>query len=140
MDRQFIDEQYGQLQQQVQQTTGEISALAEKLKAAAQSGDEDAREWMLDLKEIALAIQAGQKRLPRRSRPYMPSAPLPHEQQSPWGGAPSAQPWSSSPQPVYPQQQHPRSTGGRLVGLMNSGSARAVAMGAIFGSFGRRGL
>jgi hypothetical protein len=64
MDRQFIDEQYGQLQQQVQQTTGEISALAEKLKAAAQSGDEDAREWMLDLKEIALAIQAGQERLP----------------------------------------------------------------------------
>lgn len=159
MDPQVIDQQYGQLQQQAQQTAGGISMLAEKLKAAAQSGNQDAREWMLDLREIALAIQAEQNQvtaLLQALHAFVAGqggspAPLPDEQPPPWRGGPPAQPWSGSPQPAYPPQQQPGSTGGMLGGFMNSGFGRAVAMGAgfgigddlinsIFGGFGQRGL
>ena len=34
-----------------------IQALAGKLQAAAAAGDTNAREWMLDLKEVALGVQ-----------------------------------------------------------------------------------
>jgi hypothetical protein len=58
MDVQTIDGQYQQLQGQAQQTVQELKDLATKLQAAAQAGNQDAREWLLDLKSIALAIQA----------------------------------------------------------------------------------
>ncbi len=64
MDIQTIDNQYNQLQSQAQQTMMELQALARKLQGAAQAGDQNAREWFLDLKSIALAIQAEQIRLP----------------------------------------------------------------------------
>ena len=44
-------------QQQAQQTGSLIAALAGKLSTAAAAGDPNAREWGLDLKEIALAIR-----------------------------------------------------------------------------------
>ena len=60
MDIQTIDQEYQQLQGQAQATAQEISTLAGKLQSAAQSGNQDAREWMLDLKSIALAMKAEQ--------------------------------------------------------------------------------
>lgn len=39
------------------QTATLIQALADKLASAANAGDQNAREWGLDLKEIALAIR-----------------------------------------------------------------------------------
>ncbi len=60
MDIQTIDGAYQQLQSQAQETIGEIKDLAGKLQAAAQGGDQNAREWLLDLKGVALAIQAEQ--------------------------------------------------------------------------------
>jgi hypothetical protein len=58
MDIQSIDNAYAQLQQEAGQTSQKVQALASKLQADAQSGDQNAREWMLDLREIALAVQA----------------------------------------------------------------------------------
>jgi conjugal transfer/entry exclusion protein len=79
MDIQSIDTQYSQLQEQSRQTASEISTLADKLRPAAQSGNQDAREWMLDLKEIALAIQAERTRLARScSRCTASSRTRPH--------------------------------------------------------------
>ena len=57
MDPQTVDQSYAQLQQQAQQTTSLIQTLASKLQAAAAAGDTNAREWMLDLKEITLGVQ-----------------------------------------------------------------------------------
>ena len=57
MDPQTVDQNYAQLQQQGQQTAALIQALAGKLQAAAAAGDMNAREWMLDLKEVALGVQ-----------------------------------------------------------------------------------
>ena len=58
MDIQTIDSNYSQLQAQAQQTVAELKELAQKLQTAVQAGNPDAREWFLDLKSIALAIQA----------------------------------------------------------------------------------
>ncbi|HQT72651.1 MAG TPA: hypothetical protein PLV07_02690, partial [Acidiphilium sp.] len=63
MDIQTIDTQYDQLQGQAQQTAGQLKALAQKLQAARDAGNQDAREWLLDLREIALAIQAEQNQV-----------------------------------------------------------------------------
>jgi hypothetical protein len=60
MDIETIDQQYQQLQGQAQGTAQELSGLAEKLQRAAQAGNQDAREWLLDLKSIALSFKAEQ--------------------------------------------------------------------------------
>ena len=60
MDVQTIDQQYQQLQGQSQQTAQALQLLGGKLQAAAQNGDQQAREWLLDLKELALAFRSEQ--------------------------------------------------------------------------------
>jgi len=57
MDTETVDRQFSALQQQAEQTASLIAALAQKLSTAAGGGDVNAREWGLDLKEIALAIR-----------------------------------------------------------------------------------
>ena len=57
MDTETVDRQFSALQHQAQQTATLIQTLADKLSAAAGAGDPNAREWALDLKEIALAIR-----------------------------------------------------------------------------------
>jgi len=57
VDTDTVDRQFNALQQQAQQTGSLIAALAGKLSTAAAAGDPNAREWGLDLKEIALAIR-----------------------------------------------------------------------------------
>lgn len=60
MDVDTVDQNYTQLQQQAQQTGQLIQTLAGKLQAASGAGDPNAREWLLDLKEITLGIQQEQ--------------------------------------------------------------------------------
>jgi hypothetical protein len=54
VDTETVDRQFSALQHQAQQTGTLIQTLADKLATA---GDPNAREWALDLKEIALAIR-----------------------------------------------------------------------------------
>lgn len=137
MDIQTIDQEYRQLENQSQGTVQEISTLADKLQAAAQAGNQDAREWLLDLKSIALAIKAEQSQVTlllqalhafvanQAPAMQMPSAQPP----GPW-----AQPTSVPPsyQPGYGQPQ-PGGAGGMLSSFLNSGFGRAIEMGAGFG-------
>lgn len=60
MDVATIDNEFAQLQTESQQATQAISDLAQKLQAAAQAGDGNAKEWIIDLKSIALQIQQEQ--------------------------------------------------------------------------------
>jgi hypothetical protein len=57
VDIDTVDPQFSTLQQQAQQTASLIATLAGKLSTAAAGGDSNAREWGLDLKEIALAVR-----------------------------------------------------------------------------------
>ncbi len=141
MDIQTIDSQYSQLQNQAQQTVQELKDLATKLQTAAQAGNQDAREWLLDLKSIAIAIQSEQNQVSNllqalhgfvdnqsRAMQQMPQQLPP---QPAWGQAPQ-QPMY--PQQGYPQQGYPQQGGGGLLGeLFNSGFGRAIVSGAGFG-------
>lgn len=137
MDVQTIDQQYQQLQSQAQQTIGELKDLAGKLSAAAQGGNQDAREWLLDLKSVALAMQAEQNQVglllqaihgfvSNQAQAVMQPPP---QQAGPWGNP--AQP------PAYPGGYGAAPMGGGLGGILgsflNSGFGRALEMGAGFG-------
>lgn len=135
MDIETIDQQYQQLQSQAQGTAREISGLADKLQAAAQGGNQDAREWLLDLKSITLAIQAEQNQVGlllqaihgfvanQASAMQAPAA-------GQWAGQPNMPPPGYQPGYGQPQQG---GAGGMLGGFLNSGFGRAITLGAGFG-------
>jgi hypothetical protein len=135
MDIQTIDNQYRQMQDQSQQTVQELRSLAMKLQGAAQAGNQDAREWLLDLKSVALAIQSEQNQVANLLQALHNFVENQNQmqQQGPWGS--QQQPMQQQPYPQqnyggYPQQQQ----GGGLLGqFMNSGFGRAITMGAGFG-------
>ena len=60
MDVETVDQEYQELEQESQQLTQAIQAFASKLQAAGDAGDAQAKEWVLDLKGIALQIQQEQ--------------------------------------------------------------------------------
>jgi hypothetical protein len=133
VDPQTVDENYAQLQQQAQQTAAQLQQLAGKLQSAAAAGDPNAREWMLDLKEIALGMQQeqGQVSLLLQSIHSMvnnhvqnmgqPGYPPPQYQQ------PGYQ------QPGYQQPQYQQGAGGMLQQFLGGGFGRAIVTGAGFG-------
>jgi hypothetical protein len=124
MDIQTIDQQYSQLQNASQQVEQELKELATKLQAESTSGNQQAREWVLDLKEIALAIQSQQQQtmnllqaihgfVANQNQAFGQGYPQP-------GFMPGGAPVATQP------------TGG-LGGFLQSGFGRAMEMGLGFG-------
>jgi hypothetical protein len=141
VDPETVDQNYAQLQQQGQQTTALIQALAGKLQAAAAAGDSNAREWVLDLREITLGVQQeeGQMSLLLQSIHSMVGN---HVQ----AVTPAAQPQYQQPeyqqpqyqQPQYQQPQYQQGAGamggmGTLQRFLGGGFGRAIVTGAGFG-------
>ncbi len=144
MDVQTIDQQYGELQSQAQVTIQQLQTLGGKLQAAAQNGDQQAREWLLDLRELALSFRAEQDHTSALLQSIhglvaTGAGMQPQASGGGWGQSPSQQaPYMQQPQPGYaPQpgygQSQPAQGGGLFGGFLNSGLGRAVAMGAGFG-------
>ena len=132
MDPQTVDQNYAQLQQQGQQTAALIQTLAGKLQAAAAAGDMNAREWMLDLKEVALGVQQeeGQVSLLLQSIHSMVDN---HVQSN---GQPGYQQGYQQQQPGYQQQGGMGGMGGgggMLQSFLGGGFGRAIVTGAGFG-------
>ncbi|MEO8887823.1 MAG: hypothetical protein ABI429_00790 [Jatrophihabitantaceae bacterium] len=140
MDADTIDQNYAQLQQQAQQTTQLIQTLAGKLQAASAAGDTNAREWQLDLKEIALGVrdEEGQTSALLTSIHSMIDN---HVQQV---VAAPPQVAYQQPAPGYQQQQpgyqQPQQAGfagagggGMFQRFLGGGMGRAIATGAGFG-------
>ena len=136
MDIQTIDQQYQQLQGETQQVGQQLQALAGKLQAAAQGGNQDAREWLLDLREVALGIQAEQQQMTQvlqaihgmwqnqaQQAQAMPAAMQP-------GYMPQGMMGQSA---AMPMQQQGGGVMGALDGFLNSGFGRAMEMGAGMG-------
>ena len=144
MDPQTVDQNYAQLQQQGQQTASLLQTLAGKLQTAAAAGDTNAREWMLDLKEIALGVQQeeGQVSLLLQSIHSMVDN---HVQSI---GQPGYQQQQGYQQPGYQQQGYQQGYqpgyqqqggmggmggGGMLQSFLGGGFGRAIMTGAGFG-------
>ena len=145
MDPQTVDQNYAQLQQQGQQTASLLQTLAGKLQAAAAAGDTNAREWMLDLKEIALGVQQeeGQVSLLLQSihsmvDNHVQSTGQPGYQQQ--GYQPGYQQQQPGYQQGYQQPQYQQQGGmggmgggGMLQSFLGGGFGRAIMTGAGFG-------
>jgi len=141
VDPETVDQNYAQLQQQAQQTVAQIQTLAGKLQSAAAAGDQNAREWMLDLKEIALGIQQeqGQVSLLLQSihsmvNDHVQTMGQPGYQQP--GYQPGYQSQYQQPgyqQPGYQQSQYQQGSGGMLQQFLGGGFGRAIVTGAGFG-------
>ena len=145
MDPQTVDQNYAQLQQQGQQTASLLQTLAGKLQTAAAAGDTNAREWMLDLKEIALGVQQeeGQVSLLLQSihsmvDNHVQSTGQPGYQQG-YQQQPGYQPGYQQQQPQYQQQGYQQGGmggmggGGMLQSFLGGGFGRAIVSGAGFG-------
>jgi hypothetical protein len=143
MDVQTIDQNYEQLQQQSQQTVQAISALAQKLQTAASEGDQNAREWLLDLKTITLGFQqeqsqvtlllqaihnfvAAEQQQQQQQQQYQYQAPPPQYQQ------PVYQQPVYQQQPMYQDQGYQQQGGGGFGRFMHSSFGQAITMGAGF--------
>ena len=125
MDIQTIDQQYGQLQTASQQVYQELKDLAAKLQTEAANGNRDAREWVLDLKEIALAIQSQQQQtmnLLQAIHGYVANQEQAYTAAYPAYSGPGFTPAAGPP----PQQAG-------LGGFLQSGFGRAVVTGLGFG-------
>jgi hypothetical protein len=136
VDIQTIDNAYAQLQQQATQTSQKLTALASKLQTAAQSGDQNAREWMLDLREIAIALQAEENQVGSLLQ-AMHGFAVSTMQQPQYAAPPQY-----APQPGYPPQGpgyappgygYPPQGGNPISGFLNSGFGRAIETGLGFG-------
>jgi hypothetical protein len=123
VDPQTVDQNYAQLQQQAQQTTALIQTLAGKLQAAAAAGDSNAREWLLDLKEITLGVQQeqGQVSMLLQSIHSMVDNHVQSQYQQP------------GYQPQYQQGPYQQGPGGMLGQFLGGGFGRAIMTGAGFG-------
>ncbi len=142
MDIQTVDQCWQQVQAQDQAVNQALQALAAKLQAAAGSGNADAREWLLDLREIALSFQGQQQQATLLLQAIHAMLQNEHSQLQ---AAPAAAvypqqqgyPQQGYPQQGYPQQGYPQQSGGGVMGalggLLNSGFGRALEMGAGFG-------
>ncbi|HEV3451591.1 MAG TPA: hypothetical protein VG869_10325 [Acidimicrobiia bacterium] len=126
MDVETVDQEYQQLQQESQQLTQAIQGFAGKLQTAGDSGNDQAKEWILDLKGIALQIQQEQLQVQALLQALHGFAVNTMQQ------APPAQ--AAAPvQAAAPQAQG----GGMLSRFMGGGFGQAmttgVGMGAGFG-------
>ncbi|WP_437559453.1 hypothetical protein [Acidithiobacillus sulfuriphilus] len=135
MDIQTIDQQYSQLQQESQQVAQGIQVLAGKLKAASDNGNQDARLWLLDLRELALNIQQEQQQVMAVMQ-AVHQAMQNQGQQSGWQPGCTPQGYLQTPQAQRNGQSsygQPQQPGGFLSEFLNSGFGRAIEMGAGFG-------
>ena len=143
MDVATIDNEFQQLQVQSQQAVQAIQGLAQKLQTADQSGDANAREWLLDLKSITLQIQQEQLQTQallqalhdftvNNLQQAPPPPPAYAQQAAPMGYAQPAAPVYAQPGYVQGPPQ-----GGMLSHFMGSGFGQAMTkgmgMGAGFG-------
>ena len=140
MNTDTVDRQFSALQSQAEQTASLIHALVDKLSTAAAGGDPNAREWGLDLKEIALAIRDEQATTTELLQAIhglvadhvaavqQPAVPQPaYSAPAAYQAAPQYQ------QPQYAQYQQPASGGGTLQRFLSGRFGQAMVTGAGIG-------
>jgi hypothetical protein len=138
VDTETVDRQFSALQQQAQQTATLIQTLAGKLSTAAAAGDPNAREWALDLKEIALSIRDEQStttELLQAIHALVDNHVAATEPSAPPYYPPTAQ-YVQPPQyqPQYqPQNQQPAPSGGTLQRFLGGRFGQAIVTGAGIG-------
>ncbi len=129
MDYAVIDTEYQKLQSEANSVGDKIQNLAAKLQKLQSSGNQDAREWLLDLKDIALSVQSEQNQMFSFLQTLHQSIPQVNDQCF-------TQPVQNQgyvSQQQQPQYQQPQQKKGFFSSLLGSGFGQAIEMGAGFG-------
>ncbi len=124
MDYSLIDTEYQKLQSEANGVGDKIQNLAAKLQKIQASGNQEAREWLLDLKDIALSVQSEQNQMFSFLQTLHQSIPQVNDQCF-------TQPVQN--QGYANQQQQPQQKKGFFSSLLGSGFGQAIEMGAGFG-------
>lgn len=129
-DVEAIEAAYARLQAQAEETIASMRTLSTKFQAASTAGDLNAREWNLDLREVAMAVRAEQLQVASLMR-GMHDFVVRNAHQP----VASAQP---SPPPAEVQYEQPAPRGGGLLsrflhGGLGSSLARGAGLGLGFG-------
>jgi hypothetical protein len=127
MDTATIDQAYSQLQTEFQDVAQTVQTLAQKLQRAVDAGDQNARDWLLDLKQVALDIKDEQMQvnnLLTAIHGFVANA-----NQAPPPQQVYAQPMQQPMQQAYPQQRR----GGMFGNFLSGGFGQAMEMGAGIG-------
>jgi hypothetical protein len=133
VDIETIDQNYQQLQQQSQQTVASITALAQKLQTAAAAGDQNAREWLLDLKGITLGFQQEQNQVTLLLQAIHNFVANQAQQPQQYQQQQYQQPQYQQPQYQQPMYQSGGwGGGGGFGGFLHGGFGQAIATGAGF--------
>jgi len=132
MDTSSIDQEYSQLQTEFQDVAKSVEAFAGKLQAAAQGGDQNAKEWLLDLKQIALDVKDEQMQvnnLLSALHQFVANA----DQQLQQAAAPAPQQAAMQRPAMGGMGMGMGMGGGMFGGLLGGGFGRAMEMGAGIG-------
>ena len=132
MDYAVIDTEYQKLQSEANSVGDKIQNLAAKLQKLQSSGNQDAREWLLDLKDIALSVQSEQNQMFSFLQTLHQNIPQVSDQ---CFTQPVQNQGYSNQQQQYQQQQQqqPQQKKGFFSSLLGSGFGQAIEMGAGFG-------
>ena len=122
MDTETIDQEYKQLQSEFEDAAKSVQEFAQKLQSAADGGDANAKEWLLDLKQIAIDIKDEQMQVNNLLLALHQFV------------ANASQQAQQAPQQPMPQQQ-PMGRGGFGMGGMGGGGG--MFGGFLGGGFGR---
>ena len=127
MDLPTIDPPYNQLQQPAHHSAQALQPLGSNMQTASQTGDMQAREWSLDLRELALSFQAEQQQVTNLLQQLHAALTNAASNQQPVAAAQS--PYDAQP-PVQVVGQ--AQDNGFFSNILNSGFARSVEAGAGF--------
>lgn len=127
MNPETIDSEYAQLEQEANQVAQAVTAFSQKLQAAADCGDAAAKDWLLDLKSLALQVQQEQLQMQSLLQAVHDFTVGQLSEQAPQGGSKP----QYAPQPTYNTQQG--GSGGVLSRFIGGGFGRAIVNGAGFG-------
>lgn len=132
MDTTTIDQAYSQLQTEFQEVAATVQTLAQKLQRAADAGDQNARDYLLDLKQVALTIKGEQMQVNNLLSAIHGFVAIANQapplQQQPVYQPPAYQPGYQ--QPVY---QRGGGGGGFFGNFLGGGFGQAIQMGAGIG-------
>ena len=126
MDTETVDQQYTQLQTEFADVAKSVQEFAAKLQTAAQGGDSNAKEWLLDLKQIAIDVKDEQMQVNNLLTAIHGFVASANQAPPPVYAQPVQQPVQ---QQVYPQQRR----GGMFGNFLSGGFGQAMEMGAGIG-------
>ncbi len=137
MDTQTVDQQYSQLQTEFADVAKSVQEFAAKLQTAADGGDANAKEWLLDLKQIAIDVKDEQMQvnnLLTAVHQFVSNASQQLQQAEAQAQA-QAQPQAGYQQPMGRMggMGMGMGGGGMFGGFLGGGFGRAMEMGAGIG-------